>query len=79
MFFMFNFSVVVLESRPTQDLKSPSNLYILTGHENSYWKSHANNEFVMWYSCDKLLLLLPVIKWCLLRGSCAEEVNLMKL
>lgn len=29
-------SVVVLESRPTQDLKSPSNLYILTGHENSY-------------------------------------------
>ncbi|XP_055926382.1 mitogen-activated protein kinase kinase kinase kinase 5-like isoform X1 [Argiope bruennichi] len=29
-------SVVVLESRPTHDLKSPSNLYILTGHENSF-------------------------------------------
>nr|XP_042901373.1 mitogen-activated protein kinase kinase kinase kinase 5 isoform X3 [Parasteatoda tepidariorum] len=29
-------SVVVLESRPTHDSKSPSNLYILTGHENSF-------------------------------------------
>lgn len=76
---MFNFSVVVLESRPTQDLKSPSNLYILTGHENSYWKTMANNVFVMWYSCDKLLLLLSVMKWCVLQERFAVKVNLMQL
>ncbi|RWS24679.1 Mitogen-activated protein kinase kinase kinase kinase 5-like protein, partial [Leptotrombidium deliense] len=29
-------SVVVLESRPTEELVPPSNLYILAGHENSY-------------------------------------------
>lgn len=28
--------VVVLESKPTGDLYSPSNLYVLAGHENSY-------------------------------------------
>jgi len=28
--------VIVLESRPTEDNSSPSNLYVLAGHENSY-------------------------------------------
>lgn len=31
--------VVVLESRPTDNPTALSNLYILAGHENSYWAS----------------------------------------
>jgi len=31
--------VVVLESRPTDNPMALSNLYILAGHENSYWSS----------------------------------------
>lgn len=33
--------VVVLESRPTDNPTALSNLYILAGHENSYWALHA--------------------------------------
>lgn len=35
--FSFHFRVVVLESRPTDNPTANSNLYILAGHENSYW------------------------------------------
>lgn len=31
--------VVVLESRPTDNPTANSNLYILAGHENSYWEA----------------------------------------
>lgn len=36
--FNFHFRVVVLESRPTDNPTANSNLYILAGHENSYWE-----------------------------------------
>lgn len=35
--FVFGCRVVVLESRPTENPTAHSNLYILAGHENSYW------------------------------------------
>lgn len=36
---LFACRVVVLESRPTDNPTAHSNLYILAGHENSYWDS----------------------------------------
>lgn len=36
-FYLF-LRVVVLESKPTDDPTAQSNLYILAGHENSYWR-----------------------------------------
>lgn len=38
------FRVVVLESRPTDNPTADSNLYILAGHENSYWAQHASTQ-----------------------------------
>lgn len=36
--------VVVLESRPTDNPTALSNLYILAGHENSYWASRTDRK-----------------------------------
>ena len=45
--------VVVLESRPTDNPTALSNLYILAGHENSYWFSATETGQVLekWIRC----------------------------
>lgn len=40
------YRVVVLESRPTDNPTALSNLYILAGHENSYWASTHIGQFL---------------------------------
>lgn len=52
LFNLFIFRVVVLESRPTDNPTANSNLYILAGHENSYWESGMTDD------CEKKTLLL---------------------
>lgn len=44
----FLFRVVVLESRPTDNPTALSNLYILAGHENSYWASLFSTCCSLW-------------------------------
>lgn len=41
-FFFFPFRDIILQSTPTDDPSALSNLYILTGHENSYWENFFN-------------------------------------
>ena len=35
--FLSHYRVIVLESRPTDQPEAASNLYVLAGHENTYW------------------------------------------